>query len=250
LSHHFFDATHTSTGVLTVGLDRQPFAIEGSVFRGREPDEDRYDLDFGALDSWSMRLWVRPGRDWTIQGSYGFLHEPEQLEPGNQRRTNGSVSWFRQREAGFTAVTAGVGQDVRRFSTVHALLLEATHQTGRNSLYGRFEALTVETEILLFPEQVHRPHPGELVDPIQALTAGLVRDIANVHAFKIGVGGDVVYTGVPKILQLLYGQHPVSAHVFVRVRPPSRGGRMWNMTMGQPMIESMGGHDGMTHEPH
>jgi hypothetical protein len=246
LSHHIFDSTHTSTGVLTVGLDRKPFAIEGSYFRGREPDEDRYDLDFGALDSWSARLSFRPGRAWTIQGSYGFLHEPERLEPGDQRRTNGSVSWFRQRGAGFTAVTAAVGRDVRRFSTIHALLLELTHQAGRTSLYGRFEDLTVETEILLFPEQVHRPHPGELVDPIQAFTAGIVRDIADVHGFKVGIGGDLMFYGVPKILQLLYGEHPVSAHVFVRVRPPAHGGRMWNMTMGQPM----GGHDGMTHEPH
>jgi hypothetical protein len=250
LSHHIFDSTHVSTGVLTAGLDRGSLAIEASVFRGREPDEDRYDLDFGPLDSWSARLWFRPTSEWTLQGSYGFLHQPEQLEPGDQRRTNGSVSWFRQRGPLLTSVTAAVGWNARRFSTVHALLLELTHQFGRTSIYSRFEALTVETEILLFPEVVHRPHQGELVDPIRTVTAGIVRDVADVHAFKVGIGSDVTFYGVAELLQFLYEAHPMSFHVFVRVRPPSRGSRMWNMTMGQPMGEPMAGHSGMTHGPH
>jgi hypothetical protein len=240
LSHHIFDSTHTTTGVVTLGLDRGPLAIEGSVFRGREPDEDRYDLDLGALDSWSARVWCRPNKEWAIQVSHGYLHEPEQLEPGDQRRTNGSVSWFRERPSGFTAVTAAVGWNVRHYSTVHALLAEVTHQSSATSVYARIEDLTVETEILLFPEIVHRPHPGELVDPIREITSGVVRDLANVHGFQMGVGGDVSFYGVPDLLKFTHGDHPVSYHIFLRVRPPARGGRMWNMTMGQPMEGEMG----------
>jgi hypothetical protein len=250
LSHHVFDSTHVSTGVVMVGVDRGPLALEGSWFRGREPDENRYDLEMGRLDSWSARLWFRPGREWTIQGSHGFLHEPEQLEPGDQRRTNTSVSWLRQHASGFTALTAAVGRNERTFSTVHALLLELTHQVGRTSVYSRFEDLTVETEILLLPSIVHRPHPGELVDPIRTLTAGTVRDVAAVGGFTVGIGGDVSIYGVPEILQFTHGARPVSWHLFLRVRPPSRGGRMWNMTMGQPMEghEAMPGHEGMIHD--
>jgi hypothetical protein len=250
LSHHIFDSTHMATGVVMVGVDRGPFALEGSWFRGREPDEHRYNLDMGALDSWSTRLWFRPGPGWTIQASHGFLHEPEQLEPGDQRRTNASVSWLRQSGSTFTAVTAAVGQNVRPFSTARALLLELTQQFGRTFLYSRYEHLTVETEILLLPEIVHRPHAGELVDPIRAWTAGGVHDVAAVHGFEIGVGGDVSFYGVPGILQFTHGSRPVSFHLFVRVRPPSRGGRMWNMTMGQPMggHEMPAGHEGMIHE--
>src|SRR5438445_7096020 len=151
LSHHIFDSTHIADGVVLGRVDRGPISVEGSIFRGREPDEDRYDVDFGALDSWSARVWFRPGSEWAIQGSHGYLHEPEQLEPGDQRRTNGSVSWLRQRGSNFVAATAAVGRNARRFSTVRALLLELTGQSGRTSLYSRFEALTVETEILLFP---------------------------------------------------------------------------------------------------
>jgi hypothetical protein len=244
LAHHIFDSTHISNGVVTTGLDRGPLAAEGSVFRGREPDEHRYDLDLGSLDSWSVRLWFRPGPDWAIQGSHGYLHEPEALEPGDQRRTNGSASWFRQRGANFTAVTVAVGRNVRPFSTVRALLLELTRRWGRTYVYSRFEALTVETEILLFPQIVHRPHPGELIDPVQELTAGAVRDVASVRGFQVGIGGDVVFYSVPETLGFTHDARPVSYHVFLRLRPPARGGRMWNTTMGQPM-----GHDGMTHTP-
>jgi hypothetical protein len=246
LSHHIFDSTHITFGVVTLGLDRGPLAIEGSVFRGREPDEDRYDFDFGELDSWSARLWFRPRPEWAIQGSYGYLHEPEELEPGDQRRTNASVSWFRQGGgSNFTAVTAAVGRNVRPFSTVQALLLEFTRQWGRTSVFSRYEALSVETEILLFPQIVHRPHPGELVDPVQELTSGIVRDVADIRGFQIGIGGDVVFYRVPEFLQVTHDPRPVSFHMFVRLRPPARGGRMWNMTLGQPMGNTM---PGMTHE--
>src|SRR5712692_2642173 len=247
LSHHMFDSTHMSTGVVLAGFDRGQITIEGSIFRGREPDEDRYDVDFGPLDSWSTRVWFRPG-EWTVQGSYGFLHEPEELEPGDQRRSNASVSWLRQRESRYTAATAAYGQNVREFVTTHATLLELTHQFGGTSVYSRFENLTVETEILLIPQQVHRPHPNEFVDPITVITAGAVRDVAEIRGFTIGVGGDLSAYRVPELLQATHGEHPMSFHFFVRVRPPAIGGRMWNMTMGQPM----GGgedqhHHGMTH---
>jgi hypothetical protein len=245
LSHHIFDSTHTASGVVTAGLDRGPLAIEGSVFRGREPDQYRYDLEFGALDSWSARVWFRPNKEWAFQASHGYLHEPEQLEPGDQRRTNGSVSWFRQRSSGFTAVTVAAGWNARDYSTVHALLAEVTHQEGATSVYSRFEDLTVETEILLFPEVVHRPHPGELVDPIREITSGMVRDVANVRGFHMGVGADVVFYSVPALLQFTHGAHPVSYHVFLRVRPPARGGRMWNMTMGQTSEGEMGDGEAM-----
>jgi hypothetical protein len=247
LSHHIFDSTHTTSGVVTMGLDRGPLAIEGSVFRGREPDEHRYDLEFGALDSWSARMWLRPNKEWALQVSHGYLHEPEQLEPGDQRRTNGSASWFRQRSSGFTAVTVAAGWNVRNYSTVHALLAEVTHQSGATSVYSRFENLTVETEVLLFPEVVHRPHPGELVDPIREISSGIVRDVANVRGFHFGVGGDIVFYSVPGLLQFTHGDHPVSYHLFLRVRPPARGGRMWNMTMGQTLESEAGDGEPVHH---
>jgi hypothetical protein len=233
LSHHIFDSIHSAGGVALARLDRGVVSLEGSVFRGREPDEHRYDLEPGALDSWAARIWLRPRREWTIQASHGFLHEPEELEPGNQRRTNGSVSWFRQRDPDFSAFTAAIGRNARQYSVVYAVLLEGTHRFGRTSLYSRFERTSVETEILLFPEVVHRPHPGELVDSIRAFTAGSVRDVARVRGLSIGIGGDATWYGVPPLLDVTHGAHPLSFHLFVRVSRAGTSGRMWNMTMAE-----------------
>jgi hypothetical protein len=245
LSHHIFDSTHVSEGVVTVRADVGPWALEASAFHGREPDEHRYDIETGRLDSWSTRVWFKPGKDWLVEASHGFLYQPEQLEPGDQRRTNAAVSWFHERSSGSTAATLAVGWNQRTFSTVHAVLAEFTHRMKDTSFYGRFEDLTVETEILLFPEQVHRPHVGELVNPIQALTLGAVRDISHRRGFEIGIGGDVTVYGVPALLQIPYGTHPTSFHIFLRVRPPSVNGRMWNATMADPMMDAMAGHMAM-----
>jgi hypothetical protein len=231
LSHHIFDSTHVTQGVVLGRLERGPFAFEGSVFRGREPDQDRYDIDLGKLDSWAVRGWFHPSPAWTIQVSHGFLHQPEQLEPGDQRRTNASISWLRQRGSDYTAFTLAVGRTARTYSLVGAVLAEGTERVGRTSIYGRFERVSQETEILLFPEVVHHPHPGELVDPVRAYTAGAVRDLVTVGGLLLGVGGDVTLYEPPPLLQITHGPHPVSYHLFIRVaRPPEQ--RMWNMTMG------------------
>ena len=113
-----------------------------------------------------------------------------------------------------------------------SVLLEATRRWARFTIYGRAERTLVETEILLFPEQVHVPHPGELVDPVGAFTAGGIRDLLRVKGVLIGVGADTTFYAVPPLLKITHGEHPVSARVFLRVAPASFSSRMWNMTMG------------------
>jgi hypothetical protein len=61
LSHHSFDSTHITMGVLGVGVDAGAISIDGSIFHAREPDEQRWALmDPGKLDSWSTRIKLRP----------------------------------------------------------------------------------------------------------------------------------------------------------------------------------------------
>ena len=81
LSHHTFDSQHIAFGVVAAAVDHGPFVIEASVFNGREPDENRWDFDFAALDSFSGRIWYRPDDEWEFQASSGHLVRPEALEP-------------------------------------------------------------------------------------------------------------------------------------------------------------------------
>jgi hypothetical protein len=166
LSHHTFDSTHVSFGVATAAVDHGRFLFEGSVFNGREPDENRWDFDFGRLDSYSGRVWYR-GRNDTDYGARS------------------------------------------------AVFIEGARQADRNTMYGRLQVPQVETALL----QTDR------------IPQGAAADLRNP-----GVGGDVTFYGVPGALQPIYNAHPVSFHLFVRVRPPqSAMGRMWNMRMSQPM---------------
>lgn len=252
LSHHYFDSTHVTMGVITAGVDIRPFQFLASVFRGREPDDRRWDLDMGKLDSASGQVWWRPNPRWQVQGSYAFLHEPEQLEPGNQKRQSLSIHYYKPRgNDRMTAFTLAGAQVLRTYSSTRALLAEVTHHIGRTALTARYDGVGLETEHLLFPTTVHRPHPGELIDPLLAYTVGVARELATPRRFSIAVGAQATTYTVPARLVPTHGSHPVSMQVFVRLRPPAPGmGRMWNMTMTDPMPGMrLGGmdHSGMDH---
>ena len=239
LGHHTFDSTHIAKGVLGTRVDHGPLAVEASVFHGGEPDEHRWGIaDVGPLDSWAARVWLQPDAHWAFQVSHGFLKTPEAFEPGNLRRTTASLSWLTESETGFSALTAGYGQNRKdhagRFSD--ALFVEASHRFSPHVIYGRFEAVDVETELLLgLPEHTGMDHPASIL----ALTVGALRDLPQVRGFELGLGGDVTLHASPTPLAPTYGSRPVSFKIFLRLRPPeSPMGRMQNRTMMQPMMKA------------
>jgi len=92
LGHHWQDSSHVTFGVATAGLVWRSVKIEGSVFTGREPDEDRYDFDRPRFDSASGRISWNPTPDLALQFSHGYLKSPEGLEPtSNRHRTTASI---------------------------------------------------------------------------------------------------------------------------------------------------------------
>lgn len=232
IAHHTLDSTHIAFGVLTAALDRGPWTIEGSVFNGREPDEDRFDFDFGALDSYSGRLWFRPTAEWEFQVSSGRLTNPEELGHGNIVRTTASASWLTHDTDNFTAVTTAYGMNNGDDANRGALLLEGTRRVGRYSMYSRFELVEVETGVLLADHSIGH----EVTDTVATFTAGLVRELPRWRKLEIGAGGALSFYGVPDRLKPSYGDRPVSLQVFVRLRPAAGAmGRMWNMHMIKPM---------------
>lgn len=236
LGHHTFDSTHLAKGVLAAGVDHGPWAIEASVFHGREPDEHRWNLnDVGALDSWATRLWFRPGTDWEFQVSHGFLKDPEELEPGNVRRTTASASWARQRGPDFVAITAGYGRNDAAHGVFDAVFAEGTHRFGAHAVYARFELVDVETDLFL-GELGAESDDHALRDTVGAFTIGALHDVPQIGGFELGVGADATFHTVPDRLQVTHGSHSVSFKVFFRIRPPLSGTRrMWEMTMTRPM---------------
>jgi hypothetical protein len=239
LAHHTLDSTHIAMGVLTAGIDKGPWQVETSLFRGREPDDQRWDLmDPGPLDSWSARGWYRPNAAWAFQVSHAFLTEPEELEEGDVRRTTASASWTRRAGGGWSAATVAYGVNDKSDDFFHAFLAEATHAFGRHTVYGRMEALQVEMDVLRFGNHISNISPKAHVvdespgakDPLLALTLGGTRRIVEWKGWDLAAGADATFYGVPDLLKPTHGDDPVSFHVFLRIRPPAMS-RMFDTTM-------------------
>lgn len=75
MTHHWWDSTHVAFGVVTVGLHNQRWKVETSAFHGREPDDNRVDLDLGSFDSFAARISFLPTERLALQVSGARLRE-------------------------------------------------------------------------------------------------------------------------------------------------------------------------------
>src|SRR5262249_25508146 len=74
LSHHLQDSTHIATNVATFGVTYRWLTWEASGFHGREPDEKRWGIEGGAIDSFATRFTVTPTTRWSGQFSIGRIN--------------------------------------------------------------------------------------------------------------------------------------------------------------------------------
>jgi hypothetical protein len=214
LGHHLQDSTHTSFGVVTTGVVVSHFKIEGSVFNGREPNEERWSIQPAALDSWSARASAALSRNWVAQYSLGKLIHPEALEPGNEKRQSASLEYNRQfREGNWaTSVVWGRKRKDETATTLNSYLVESTVNFMRsNYAYSRLELVDKDE---LFPQAA--VHPAYRIG---GYTLGGVRDLLQSRAWQFGLGADVTFYSKPAVLDSSYGTNPVSFRVFLRLRP-------------------------------
>jgi hypothetical protein len=222
LSHHWQDSTHVTFGVVTLGLVWRDFKIEGSTFKGREPDERRYDFDSPKLDSFSGRLSWNPTKNLALQVSHGYMHSPEELEPeANRHRTTASLIYNRPLGPDTnwsSSLVWGQNHDGGHGKT-QSVLVETNYQRGRDTFYARFEHVEKPGHELVLDAA-----DEERVFPINAYTAGYVRDLAHGGGIDVGLGGQVTINDVPDALDRYYGDEiPISFQVFLRVRPSLMG---------------------------
>jgi hypothetical protein len=174
LSHHYLDSTHITPGVITAGAAAGAWSLEGSWFKGREPDENRTDLDLGALDSYSLRLgWARGA--WSAQASGAALTMPEATTPYDAKRLTASLS-YAVPAGRRLAWTAAFGQNREIHGNLEAYLLEGRlNVRARDAVYLRAES--VAKDILdagFHPRGIFHRHRQSQVG---ALTVGYVRDL-------------------------------------------------------------------------
>ncbi len=220
LGHHWQDSTHITFGVLTAGLFTRHIKLEGSWFNGREPDEERWDLDLRAPDSFAGRLSVNPGRDWSAQASYGYLKSPEGLEPDESlQRASASLGWnHRLADSGDVSLFAALGHNAPEDGpATHSVLLEGTLLlSGHHLVFSRAELVTKTGK-----ELVLEPTLADETFALTSISLGLGHDFDPIASVVPGVGvvGSLNFVGSD--LESVYGTKvPFGAMVFIRLHAP------------------------------
>jgi hypothetical protein len=214
LGHHWQDSTHIADNVATVAVRHKWLRVEASGFHGQEPDENRWNFDWGAMDSWSARASAAPARNWMAQFSAGRISHPERQGEGDVVRTTASLHYSRPAEQGASWSTSLVwGRNHNTFThrDANSYLLETLYPaSSRNFLTGRIEI--VDKDELGLPETLGSTFR------IHAYTAGYTRDIATVGGVQTGIGGNVTGYGIPAAIRPYYGDHPWGVNVYLRLR--------------------------------
>jgi hypothetical protein len=217
IGHHWQDSTHISFGVLTAGVYNQWLKLEGSIFHGREPDENRWDFDFGALDSWSGRISVNPTQQTSFQFSYGYVNSPEATRPEESlHRVTASGSFSAPMLSdGNLAVTALWGRNVEAGHSSDSALVEANLDLdGKNVPFVRVEYVQKLGHDLVLPGD-----PDAKYDVFQGSFGYLHRFTGGPVVPVIGASVDIGL--VPGSIESQYGTRtPVGAFVFIGLQPP------------------------------
>jgi len=211
IGHHWFDSTHVTFGVVTAGVATRDVQFEASAFRGREPDENRWDIEALRLDSWSVRATLTPGPNWAFQLSHGRLERPEAIHPGqDERRTTASAHYAR---GGFSAMLGFAAKDRLPGPTRTAWLGEANWDLSRrHSIFGRIENVAADE---LFPD-----HDDPLHDHAFRVTrfeGGYAYRVPLGRSAELALGGSLAAYAKPAALDAAYGADPLSYTVFARL---------------------------------
>ena len=216
VSHHWFDSTHITYGVVTAALHTAQWKIEGSAFNGREPDDDRVGFELAALDSWSTRLSFAPSPRWVLQVSGGSLTDAEALVEGGResvKRTTASGTYHRQTPVSLWATTLGWGRNAHHDEATHAVLLESSYtRRDRNVAYGRFEWTSKTGHDLDLATD-------ETVGTVK-IQGGFTRYLRSYAGMMFGAGAEAQMSIVPENLESVYGRRINPGFgVYLTVRP-------------------------------
>lgn len=209
ITHHWFDSTHITYGVVTAGVYGQTWQIEGSAFRGAEPDERRWNIETPKLDSWSLRASLNPTPRWAFQASYGAIKQPESTHPGeDESRFTASAHYA---SGDLSAMLAFSAKKRVPGQTLPAWLAEVNWNIDdANTLFGRFENVANDE---LFPD--HHDPLHDVKFRVSKLQAGYARRI-ELGPVELALGGSLAAYARPAALAAAYGK-PWGYTLFARL---------------------------------
>lgn len=227
LGHHQEDSTHIANDVITVGFTHRILRLEMSGFHGREPDEFRWNVDQGKIDSWSSRLTVQPGQNWSGQISYGRIASPEALFPSeDQARTTASLMYNKPLQHGNWVSSAiwGRTRSLEDSAKENSYLFESTvNFRAKNYAWIRLENAGRSNELVIGEHPLPPGFQEQPLTHVQAYTVGYEREVRWLPGISSAIGAQVTTYGVGEPLKPIYGSNPVGLSVFLRLRPASHG---------------------------
>jgi hypothetical protein len=211
LTHHWLDSTHVTFGVLTLGATSERWKLDASVFNGREPDQNRWNIEARRFDSAAGRLSFNPDEQWSLQLSHGYLASPEQLAPDVAvHRTTASIAQSVPIDGGHWSSTVAFGLNRENGENHPGALAETTRAAGANTVFARLDWLRTDH---LF--EAPSPLAGRNF-AVAKLSLGGVRDVLHTGILKFGVGALASTYAIPSGLKPAYGSNTLSFMVFVR----------------------------------
>jgi hypothetical protein len=230
LGHHMQDSTHVSNSVVTVGFVGGPLQLEASTFHGGEPNENRWNIDKGKLDSFSGRLTASFGPQWAAQFSMGRLNDREPLHPGlDTIRTTASAHHDMRFASGHIASSLvwGRNKDMHgdEARIFNAYTAESTINSGRNWVWTRIENVDRDRTLLVGERPEVLNVEEDPIGRVQAYTFGYERDLPIGPSYlKIGLGVQATVYGLTPQLETVYGTRPAGVTFFLHVRPAGNMG--------------------------
>ena len=215
ITHHWLDSTHVTFGVATLGYIWKTLKVDGSIFTGREPDENRWDFDRPRFDSYAGRLTFNPAKAWSMQVSYGNIHSPEELHPNiNTERITASISYHYAWAENNWQTTFAWGRNLESpGADLDGFLLEsAVNFQGTHTVFGRAERVDKDH---LFSAGDSREDKAFTVNRV---TLGYIYDFWRWNRVKFGVGGSGSVHILPGGLTSAYGENPLSFMLFFRAK--------------------------------
>jgi len=240
---------------VTLGFADGPVQLEASTFHGREPDENRWNIDGGKPDSFATRLTIAPTPNLTAQISTGRINNPELTDPRlDTVRTTASLHHNFRFSSGHVSSSLIWGRNkdlkdgARRIFNSYGF--ELTAKVSRNWVWTRIENVDRDRSLLPVVQQPvncrlcgvvgfgqttemdPRKHvvlgPGgtpitideDPIGRVQAFTLGYERELpVGPSWLNAGLGVQAITYRLPSQLQTLYGRTPATVAAFLRIRP-------------------------------
>ena len=208
------DASRVSFGVVTLGMVVNDFKIEGSVFNGSQPDENRYSFDKIKLNSFGGRISFNPAPTLSFQLSSGRIKDPY---GGDNRiirtaasviyntRLNNTTSWAS------SFIWGENNENVLGRS--ESFLSESTLDFSAYALYARAEFVQkTDGELGITKNLNQKFWLGEF-------TLGIAKKILLPDKIDLALGAQGTLYGIPNTLTPYYGDRLASYEIYLSLQP-------------------------------